>query len=110
MQSPGALRATAALDKLLPDPRLPHHSQASAVADLASLILFGTSAIPIRLKVLLDCLFAHSSEAEVSQLLRRLGWTEDDFSRGYMLKVSMPLVCFPACDSLHLSLCRRMLL
>ena len=66
--------------------RLPHKSP---VYDLAALILFGTSAIPIRLKVLLDALFAQSSDADVARLLRRLGWTEEDFSRGYMLKVSL---------------------
>lgn len=68
------------------DHRLPHKSR--AVCDLASLILFGTNAVPIRLKVLLDSLFAQSTDVvDVSQLLRRLGWTEEDFSRGYILKV-----------------------
>lgn len=71
------------------DHRLPHKSRVTAVYDLASLILFGTTAVPIRLKVLLDSLFAQSLDVlDVCQLLRRLGWTEEDFSRGYILKVS----------------------
>lgn len=76
-----------ALDKLLDHP-VPHKSRVSSAYDLASLILFGTSAVPVRLKVLLDALFLTFSEVEVNQLLHKLGWSEADFARGYIQKVS----------------------
>ena len=58
--------------------------QPDTAFDIASLILFGTSALPIRLKILLDKVFATLTEKELSSLLNRFGWTRDDYARGYI--------------------------
>uniref|UniRef100_A0A0K2THW9 Putative LOC100572970 [Acyrthosiphon pisum] n=1 Tax=Lepeophtheirus salmonis TaxID=72036 RepID=A0A0K2THW9_LEPSM len=68
-----------------------HHSSVEAVSpnivfDVASLVLYGTHAIPVRLKILLDRLFSVLSTDEVSQILKGYGWTMDDYQRGYILK------------------------
>ena len=56
------------------------------VLDVAALILHGCQALPIRLKILLDRLFSALPREDVLQLLHGLGWTYDDYSRGYKLK------------------------
>ena len=58
------------------------------VFDVASLVLYGTHAIPVRLKILLDRLFSVLREEEVVQILKGYGWTLEDYQRGYILKVS----------------------
>lgn len=55
--------------------------------DIASLMLFGTHALPIRLKILLDRLLCTLEHDELVNLLHAFGWTYDDYSRGYMLQV-----------------------
>lgn len=60
----------------------------SIVFDVASLVLYGTHAIPVRLKILLDRLFSVLREEEVVQILKGYGWTMEDYQRGYILKVS----------------------
>lgn len=57
--------------------------------DLAGLILYGAQAIPIRLKVLFDRLITGLPRDQVTQSLSTFGWTDDDYSRGYMLQVIM---------------------
>ena len=57
------------------------------VFDVASLVLYGTHAIPVRLKILLDRLFSVLREEEVVQILKGYGWTLEDYQRGYILKV-----------------------
>ena len=58
------------------------------VFELASLVLYGTHAIPVRLKILMDRLFSVLREEEVAQILKGYGWTIEDYQRGYILKVS----------------------
>ena len=58
------------------------------VFDVASLVLYGTHAVPIRLKILLDRLFSVLNQEEVAEILKRFGWTLEDYQRGYILKVS----------------------
>ena len=58
------------------------------VFDVASLVLYGTHAIPVRLKILLDRLFSVLREEEVVQILKGYGWTLEDYQRGYIMKVS----------------------
>ena len=58
------------------------------VFDVASLVLYGTHAIPVRLKILLDRLFSVLRDEEVVQILKGYGWTLEDYQRGYILKVS----------------------
>ncbi|OCT86895.1 zinc finger protein basonuclin-1 isoform X2 [Xenopus laevis] len=60
--------------------------QSSAVFDIGSLILYGTQAIPIRLKILLDRLFSVIKQEEVLQILHSLDWTLQDYIRGYVLQ------------------------
>lgn len=58
------------------------------VFDVASLVLYGTHAIPVRLKILLDRLFSVLGQDDVIQILKGYGWTLEDYQRGYILKVS----------------------
>ncbi|XP_075431671.1 zinc finger protein basonuclin-1 isoform X1 [Ascaphus truei] len=79
-----------ALSKL----RLPHFYptsqveivQSSVAFDISSLMLYGTQAIPIRLKILLDRLFSVLKQEEVIQILHSLDWTLQDYIRGYVLQ------------------------
>ena len=43
--------------------------------------------MPIRLKILLDKLFAKLSDDDVAQILRAFGWSREDYVQGY-IKVS----------------------
>ena len=56
--------------------------------DVASLVLYGSRALPIRLKILLDLLFNQLPHAQVTRLLAAFGWTYEDYTRGYILQVS----------------------
>ncbi|XP_053320606.1 zinc finger protein basonuclin-1 isoform X2 [Spea bombifrons] len=60
--------------------------QSSVVFDISSLMLYGTQAIPIRLKILLDRLFSVLKQEEVLQILHSLDWTLQDYIRGYVLQ------------------------
>ena len=62
--------------------------QANMVFDIASLMLYGAQATPIRLKILLDRLFSVLQHEEVLQVLHGFGWTYEDYARGYILQVS----------------------
>lgn len=81
-----------ALDKLgsrhlfinsIPEPVRPN-----AAFDIASLVLYGCQALPIRLKILLDRLFSALHKEQVIQVLHGFGWTQEDYARGYILQVS----------------------
>ncbi|KPP73141.1 zinc finger protein basonuclin-1-like [Scleropages formosus] len=80
-----------ALSKLRAQPT--HHDgqvevvHCSAAFDICSLMLFGTQAIPVRLKILLDRLFSVLKQEEVIQILTALEWTLQDYVRGYILQV-----------------------
>ncbi|KAI1904145.1 hypothetical protein AGOR_G00002670 [Albula goreensis] len=58
----------------------------SVVFDICSLMLYGTQAIPVRLKILLDRLFSVLKQEEVVQILNALDWTLQDYIRGYVLQ------------------------
>ncbi|KAM9831507.1 zinc finger protein basonuclin-1 [Neosynchiropus ocellatus] len=58
----------------------------NVVFDICSLMLYGTQAIPIRLKILLDRLLSVLKQEEVSQILNALDWTLQDYIRGYILQ------------------------
>ncbi|XP_035666096.1 zinc finger protein basonuclin-2-like isoform X2 [Branchiostoma floridae] len=79
-----------ALDKLstrhLYTSTQPEIVQSNVVFDIASLVLYGTQATPIRLKILLDRLFSVLKQEEVMQILHGLGWTYEDYVRGYILQ------------------------
>ncbi|KAJ7311054.1 hypothetical protein JRQ81_006651 [Phrynocephalus forsythii] len=60
--------------------------QLNVVFDIGSLMLYGTQAIPIRLKILLDRLFSVLKQEEVLHILHALGWTLQDYIRGYVLQ------------------------
>lgn len=60
----------------------------NVVFDICSLMLYGTQAIPIRLKILLDRLFSVLKQEEVIQILNALDWTLQDYIRGYVLQVN----------------------
>ncbi|XP_054159582.1 zinc finger protein basonuclin-2-like [Oppia nitens] len=69
-----------------------HHSssadnmQASMAFEIASLIFYGTNALPVRLKILLDRILHILDKDELLNLLHSFGWTYNDYSRGYMLQ------------------------
>ncbi|GFS90061.1 zinc finger protein basonuclin-2 [Nephila pilipes] len=60
--------------------------QPSIAFDVASLMLYGTQAIPVRLKILLDRLFSVLQHEEVLQVLHGFGWTHEDYARGYIVQ------------------------
>ncbi|XP_059486968.1 zinc finger protein basonuclin-2-like [Neocloeon triangulifer] len=76
-----------ALDKLGLGPAV-EPVQASVAFDVASLVLYGCQALPIRLKILLDRVFSVLQRDEVLQVLHGFGWSHDDYSRGYILQDS----------------------
>ncbi|XP_035273870.1 zinc finger protein basonuclin-2-like [Anguilla anguilla] len=79
-----------ALDKLstqhLYHPAQVEIVQSSVVFDISSLMLYGTQALPVRLKILLDRLFSVLKQSEVLHILHCLGWTLRDYVRGYILQ------------------------
>uniref|UniRef100_A0A3B3STN9 Zinc finger protein basonuclin-2 n=1 Tax=Paramormyrops kingsleyae TaxID=1676925 RepID=A0A3B3STN9_9TELE len=81
-----------ALDKLstqhLYHPTQVEIVQSNVVFDISSLMLYGTQAVPVRLKILLDRLFSVLKQEEVLHILHGLGWTLRDYVRGYILQVS----------------------
>uniref|UniRef100_A0A8C5S7N1 SWIM-type domain-containing protein n=1 Tax=Laticauda laticaudata TaxID=8630 RepID=A0A8C5S7N1_LATLA len=80
-----------ALDKLstqhLYHPTQVEIVQSNVVFDISSLMLYGTQAVPVRLKILLDRLFSVLKQEEVLHILHGLGWTLRDYVRGYILQV-----------------------
>ena len=62
--------------------------QPNIVFDIASLMLYGSQAAPIRLKILLDRLFSVLQHDEVLQVLHSFGWSYEDYARGYVLQVN----------------------
>lgn len=60
--------------------------QSNVVFDISSLMLYGTQAIPVRLKILLDRLFSVLQHHEVLGILHALDWTLQDYIRGYVLQ------------------------
>ncbi|XP_003229250.3 zinc finger protein basonuclin-1 [Anolis carolinensis] len=60
--------------------------QSNVVFDISSLMLYGTQAVPIRLKILLDRLFSILKQEEVIHILHALDWTLQDYIRGYVLQ------------------------
>lgn len=86
---------TTALDKLstqhLYHPTQVEIVQSNVVFDISSLMLYGTQAVPVRLKILLDRLFSVLKQEEVLHILHGLGWTLRDYVRGYILQVGRHL-------------------
>ena len=58
------------------------------VFEVASLVLYASHAIPVRIKILMDRLFSVLGQDEVTQILKGFGWSLEDYQRGYILKVS----------------------
>lgn len=88
---PSTCGTTTALDKLstqhLYHPTQVEIVQSNVVFDISSLMLYGTQAVPVRLKILLDRLFSVLKQEEVLHILHGLGWTLRDYVRGYILQV-----------------------
>lgn len=66
----------------------------TAVFDVASLVLYGSRALPVRFKILLDQLFNQLFHAQVKKSLDAFGWTNEDYNRGYILQVSFTFFFF----------------
>ncbi|XP_065131728.1 zinc finger protein basonuclin-2 [Paramisgurnus dabryanus] len=58
------------------------------VFDISSLILYGTQALPVQMKILLDRLFSVLTHTQVLNIIHTLGWTLRDYIRGYKLQDS----------------------
>uniref|UniRef100_A0A4W4E201 C2H2-type domain-containing protein n=1 Tax=Electrophorus electricus TaxID=8005 RepID=A0A4W4E201_ELEEL len=63
--------------------------QPPLVFDISSVLLYGTQAVPIRMKILLDRLYSVLTHTHVLTILHTLGWTLRDYIRGYMLQDSV---------------------
>ena len=57
--------------------------------DVTSLVLFGTTALPVRLKILLDKMFSSLSPKDIIHILASFGWSYEDYNRAYKLEVSV---------------------
>lgn len=55
--------------------------------DGAALLLYGVTAIPVRLKILLDRLLSTFKRHEMLGILAAFGWTSEDYNRGYIMQV-----------------------
>lgn len=66
---------------------IPGFQNGNSRFDIASLMLFGTHALPVRLKILLDRMLCTLEHEELVKLLLAFGWTYEDYSRGYILQV-----------------------
>lgn len=60
---------------------------------IASLVLYGTNALPVRLKILLDKMFAGLNREEAIKILDACGWTLEDYSKGYKTQVRNDFAC-----------------
>nr|XP_008526390.1 PREDICTED: zinc finger protein basonuclin-2-like [Equus przewalskii] len=96
-----------ALDKLstqhLYHPTQVEIVQSNVVFDISSLMLYGTQAVPVRLKILLDRLFSVLKQEEVLHILHGLGWTLRDYVRGYILQTTKLSFRNIMCESLTAS-------
>ncbi|CAD5113309.1 DgyrCDS2484 [Dimorphilus gyrociliatus] len=54
--------------------------------DGAALLLYGVTAIPVRLKILLDRLLSTFKRHEMLGILAAFGWTLEDYNRGYIMQ------------------------
>lgn len=101
---PETMWATAALQTMLskthdmppPPPMQQDDLKCDSLWTTAALVLKGYEAVPIELKILLDRLFAsyHDSiRLERRHRLACLGWSEEDYERGYKLRVSDKYCC-----------------
>lgn len=50
--------------------------------------LYNYRVVPIRLKILLEIIFSNILNKQTEILLNRVGWTFDEFSRGYINNVN----------------------
>ncbi len=73
---------------------IPGFPTGNSLFDIASLMLFGTHALPVRLKILLDRMLCTLEHDELVNLLHAFGWTYEDYSRGYMLQVCLLIIFF----------------
>nr|XP_043881221.1 uncharacterized protein LOC122769027 [Solea senegalensis] len=92
-----------ALDKLstqhLYHPTQVEIVQSNVVFDISSLMLYGTQAVPVRLKILLDRLFSVLKQEEVLHILHGLGWTLRDYVRGYILQACLRITQSLCCST-----------
>lgn len=72
----------AVLEKLLTS-----RDDALSIFDVCSLALYGTHALPIRIKIVMERLLSTLQPEEVDKILRSFGWTVGDLARGYMVQV-----------------------
>ncbi|CAG7727834.1 unnamed protein product, partial [Allacma fusca] len=71
------------LEKLLTS-----RDDALSIFDVCSLALYGTQALPIRLKIVIERLLSTLSPDHIDKILRSFGWSPNDLARGYMIQDS----------------------
>ncbi len=59
-----------------------------SIYEIVSLMLYGSQAIPIRLKILLDRLLSSFIQDDILKIISSFGWSLQDYARGYILMVS----------------------
>ncbi|CAL8124278.1 unnamed protein product [Orchesella dallaii] len=69
------------LEKLLTS-----RDDALSIFDVCSLALYGTHALPIRIKIVMERLLSTLQPEEVDKILRSFGWGVADLARGYMVQ------------------------
>lgn len=63
----------------------------SNIYEIVSLMLYGSQAIPIRLKILLDRLLSSFLQDDILKIISSFGWSSQDYARGYILMVMIYL-------------------
>lgn len=58
-----------------------------SIYEISSLMLYGSQAIPIRLKILLDRLLNAFTQDDILKIISSFGWSLQDYARGYVLMV-----------------------
>jgi hypothetical protein len=64
----------------------------SNIYEIVSLMLYGSQAIPIRLKILLDRLLSSFTQDDILKIISSFGWSLQDYARGYILMVIIRII------------------
>ena len=64
----------------------------SNIYEIVSLMLYGSQAIPIRLKILLDRLLSSFIQDDILKIISSFGWSLQDYARGYILMVIIIII------------------
>ncbi|VDM63676.1 unnamed protein product [Angiostrongylus costaricensis] len=72
-----------------------HDTATQAAKEAVFNMLYQYQAIPVKAKILSDCILSTLDESEVTNLLDSAGWSRSDYLRGYRTMVSVTTLCIP---------------